>query len=238
MISIVTFKWKNNKEGYQLKNPVEYSSNHVNILYNSIKRNTTVPFKFICVTDDSTGINSNIKIIPLWNKCINLGGCYNRLFMFSKEMRSLFGERFISIDLDTVIVGNIDHILNKPGEFVINAFTGKNNNLDQVYNGALILMNSGSREQVWNDFDFINSARMLDQLKQQKKLVGSDQAWIQYKLGPNELVFTEKDGIYDWSLLGKDKKLPDNASIVFLHGKRDPQIEKDNIPWVKEHWRT
>jgi len=237
MISIVTFKWKNPKTGYKLKNPVEYSAEHVNVLNNSIKRNTTLPFRFICVTDDPTDIDKDIEIIPLWNKCIDLGGCYNRLFMFSKQMKTILGDRFLTIDLDSVIVGNIDHILNRKEDFVINTFESKDNSWEQIYNGALMLMNAGSRNQVWEEFDFQKSPAIMDEFKNQKKLIGSDQAWIQFELGTGEARFTNADGVYDWSFLGKDKQLPDNASIVFLHGKRDPQIEKNNVSWVKENWR-
>lgn len=237
MISIVTFKWKNSKQGYKLKNPVEYSAEHVNILYASIKRNTTIPFKFFCVTDDTIGIAPEINTINLWDKCKNLGGCYNRLFIFSEEVKDLFGPRFISIDLDCAIVSNIDDILRNDNDFVINTFYNTGS-WGQKYNGALIMMDTGSRSKVWKTFDYEESPKLMAEMKKQEKLVGSDQAWIQYVLGEDENRFTpDDDGVYDYKSLKKfDYELPSNAKIIFFPGKQDPKLMKENIGWIRENW--
>lgn len=235
-ISIVTFKWKSSKNGYKLKNPVEYSSEHVNILFNSIKRNTSISFNFFCVTDDPTGINPNINVVNLWDKCKFLGGCYNRLYIFSKEMDKIFGNKILSIDLDCVITGNINNILLDNNDFKINTFENKNNKWKQIYNGALFLMKTGSRSQVWDEFDVAKSPQLMENLKKENVLIGSDQAWIQYKLGTKEKRFTNNDGIYDFSMLENKNILPENAKIVFFHGKNDPYISKKNINWVEKHW--
>lgn len=233
-ISIVTFKWRKPSTGYKLKSPVEYSAEHVNILYKSVKRNTTIPFKFICVTDDPSGLNEEIQVIDLWDKYKNLGGCYNRLYIFSEEIKNLLGERFICIDLDCVIVDNIDAILTRKEDFIINKFISKGGH-NQIYNGGLIMMTAGTRKRVWEDFHPIKSLETLDRLRNEKNLVGSDQAWIQVNLGENESMFTENDGIYDYSFL-PDKKLPENAKIIFFPGKVDPSQEKDKVEWIIKHW--
>jgi len=234
-ISIVTFKWRKPNSGYKLKSPVEYSAEHVNTLYNSVKRNSTVPFNFICVTDDARGLNQEIQVIELWDKYKSLGGCYNRLYIFSKEIKDILGERFICIDLDCVIVSNIDSILTRKEDFIINKFISKSGH-NQIYNGGLIMMNAGSRQQVWEDFDPVKSLILLDKLRNEKNLVGSDQAWIQIVLGEKECMFTESDGVYDYSFM-PDRKLPDNAKMIFFPGKVDPSQEKNKIEWIVEHWR-
>lgn len=234
-ISIVTFKWNKPKTGYKLKSPVEYGHEHVNVIYNSIKRNTTIPFDFFCVTDDPNGLSQDIKFIPLWDKHISLGGCYNRLYVFSEEVENLFGKRFLCIDLDCVIVSNIDHILNRTEDFIINKFLSKGGH-GQIYNGGLFMMTAGSRKQVWEKFVPEETLPLLDQIRIEKNLVGSDQAWIQTCLGNNESLFTEQDGVYDYSFL-PNNLLPDNASIVFFPGKVDPSQEKEKIAWVNYHWK-
>lgn len=234
-IAIVTFKWKKPSTGYKLKSPVEYSAEHVNILYNSVKRNTTIPFKFICVTDDSNGLNEEIQVVNLWDKYKSLGGCYNRLYIFSEEIKNILSERFICIDLDCVIVNNIDSILTRKEDFIINKFISKGGH-SQIYNGGLIMMTAGSRKQVWEDFHPEKSLEILDRLRNEKNLVGSDQAWIQVNLGENESMFTENDGIYDYSFL-PDKKLPENAKMIFFPGKVDPSQEKNKVEWINHHWK-
>jgi len=233
-ISIVTFKWQKPSSGYKLKSPVEYSADHVNILHRSIKRNTTLPYRFYCVTDNSNNLDKEINFIPLWDKCRSLGGCYNRLFIFSEEMKNLFGDRFLCIDLDCVITGNLDNLLSRKEDFIINKFLSKGGH-NQIYNGGLIMMNSGARKEVWEKFDPIKSVELLDIVRNEQKLVGSDQAWIQVCLGENESQFDETDGIYDYSFL-ENQLLPANAKIVFFPGKVDPSQEKNKISWIEKYW--
>ena len=48
-----------------LKHGSKYSSEYVNKLYNMCKRHLTVPYEFVCFTDDLRGIDANIKTITL-----------------------------------------------------------------------------------------------------------------------------------------------------------------------------
>ena len=41
-----------------LKYGDKYSADYVNKLYNGVKRNLTVPFEFVCYTEDPKGIRS------------------------------------------------------------------------------------------------------------------------------------------------------------------------------------
>jgi len=235
MITIVSFKWKKDDSGYRL-NSGTYTADHVNKLFRSLKRNSTIPFRFVCVTDDKSGIDSDIEIIDLWDKCRNLGGCYNRLYIFSQDMKNIFGDRFLTIDLDCVVVGNIDSILTRNEDFLINKFIGKGN-LNQKYNGSLIMMNSGARETVWSRFNFDESAKYLDNIRTSRLLIGSDQAWIQTILGENEITFSDSDGIYDYSFLPDRQVLPDNAKIIFFPGRVDPSAQSEHVDWIKTYWR-
>ena len=49
MNHVVCVKWGN-----------KYVSQYANILYNMVKRHTTVPFEFHCITDNATGLDTNI----------------------------------------------------------------------------------------------------------------------------------------------------------------------------------
>ena len=235
MIDVVTFKWKKPKGGYKLKNQVDYSGEHVNVLYKSILRNTSLPFKFHCVTDDSTGLLSEINYIPLWDKCKYLGGCYNRLFVFSNKMKKIIGQRLMIIDLDCVIVGNLDNILSRQEDFIINEYRVKNSATKQIYNGGLVMMNAGARSKVWTEFDPQTSPQKLDPLRNNNLLQGSDQAWIQYTLGEYESTFSNAEGVYDFKQVRDN--LPSNATMVFFPGRNDPKLETENINWVKKNWK-
>src|SRR5690606_4765132 len=103
------------------KNGFAYNASHVNTLYSMLRRHYRRPFEFICVTDDPIGIDENIKCLPLWDKCIYLGGCYNRLYVFSDHMKNFIGPRFACVDMDCVIVGDVTPIFDRTEDFIINS---------------------------------------------------------------------------------------------------------------------
>lgn len=229
-LKVVCFKWERDRRGYQLPSVCDYSWKHVQILKSMVERNLHIPHEFICITDDPNHPD-DIKTIPLWDKCRHLGGCYNRLYAFSEDMRSIIGERFVMIDLDCVITGDITPLFDTNDDFKINGyFFG---DFDQYYNGGLVLMNAGARKQVWDDFDPIQSP---NQVANTDYVIGSDQAWIRIRLGKGEKRFSEDEGVYNFIRL-KNQCLPDDAKIVFFAGKRDPSTCL-NTDWVREHWRV
>jgi len=240
MLSIVVFKWNRNRSGMQLPSSIDqYGAEHVNILYHSIQRNTTVPHRFICVTDDYSGLHSDIERRWLWDFCRELGGCYNRLYIFSDDINEILGERFIAIDLDCVITDNIDHILNRTDDFIINEYDIKSNRhaTHQYYNGGIIMMDAGARSQVWDEFDPQTTPQLIQPRKDKLELVGSDQAWISHLLGPGEQTFSKRHGVYDFRKLENKHTLPDDASIVMFPGRRDPLTEYKRYEWIRNHWR-
>ena len=240
MLSIVVFKWSRVQTGMQLPSSIDqYGAEHVNILYHSIQRNTTIPHRFICVTDNDKGLHPDIEVVPLWNFCQELGGCYNRLYIFSDEVKSIFGERFIALDLDCVVTGNIDHILNRTEDFIINEYDIKANRhaTHQYYNGGIIMMDAGARKQVWDEFDPHTTPQLIQPRKDKIELVGSDQAWIAHLLGAGEQTFGKSDGIYDFRKLDNKQKLPEDAAIVMFAGKRDPLTEYQRCKWIRDHWK-
>lgn len=245
-MNIVCFKWHRNNQGFRLPTIIDYPSEHVNILYRSIKRNYNKPFEFFCVTDDPEGLSPEIKVVKLWDKFKELGGCYRRLWMFSEEAR-IFGDRFIMMDIDCVIAGDLTPLFEMKEDFVINEYLIERYRYasHQWYNGGLIMMNRGCRKVVWDEFNN-NTDKILSEIEKRKKqalspykceLVGSDQAVISHILGKGEKVFNEACGVYDYMLLSDRNKLPDNAKIVLFPGNRDPYNRIGLHSWIKDNWR-
>ena len=100
MIDIVTFKW--NQDGFRNK----YTAEHVNRLAEMVKRNTTLPYRFVCVTDDPKGIREDVHVIKLWENpapqygTLKRPNCFARLKMFAEEAKAQFHERIVWMDLD------------------------------------------------------------------------------------------------------------------------------------------
>ena len=100
------------------------------------------------------------------------------------------------------------------------------------------MMDAGARRQVWTKFND-NPARAIDRARG-AGFYGSDQAWMNYVLGPNENHWDEKDGVYSYRMnIKNDGNLPDDARIVFFEGMYNPwdPVIRNAHPWVVEHYR-
>jgi hypothetical protein len=235
MLTVVCWKWKP-AAGYRST----FGAEAVNALRSMVARNYARPHRMICVTDDAAGIDPRVGIVPLWDDHAALPSphgrgnpsCYRRLKMFSAEARSLFGERFVSLDLDCVITGDLSPIFDRPEDFMIWGDTSPGT----PYNGSLVLMTAGARAKVWDEFDPATSpARGLA-----LGYFGSDQAWIAAALGPNEAKFGPAQGVYSYRNEIKPRRgqLPEGARVVMFHGQDDPwDADPRRLAWVRENWR-
>jgi hypothetical protein len=245
-LTIVCFKW-NHTVGTPLpavERGIEYNAEYVNKLYRSIERNYTLPHNFICVTDDPKGIECDTY--PLWDWGREYGRCFTRLKMFDPAMRQVFGKRVICIDLDTVITGNLNKIFSHKEDFIIHTYYPDSHNYQQKYNGSLFMMDIGSRPEVYTKFTGWKSIEAVKKAQNEKKVLGSDQGWINYILGNNEARFGEEDGIYHLRNIMRPNKstgrvsgqLPDNACMVMFSGNQDPSMPMyvNKLDWVKKNW--
>lgn len=235
MISVVTWRWKP-RAGYRST----YPPSTVNTLAAMVRRHYSHPHRFICVTDDPDGIDPGIEVLPDFGDFVGLpsphGGknpsCYRRLRMFHPDAAQWFGERFVSLDLDVVLTGDLSPVWNRPEDIVLWGDT----NPTTFYNGSMLLMTAGARPQVWQDFDPVASPAKAKASGQ----FGSDQGWISYRLGPNEAKWTKADGVYSFRVHLHEGRspLPENAKIVVFHGQYDPwDARTSRISWVREHYR-
>lgn len=233
-LTIVCWKWKP-LEGYRST----YAPETVHVLRSMVARHYPDPHRFVCVTDDPEGLDG-IETIPLWSDLSDLPhphshrhpSCYRRLKAFAPEMRSVFGERFVSVDLDCVILGDLRPLWNRPEPFV--GLAGSND--ASTYNGSMFLMTAGARAQVWRDF---NPAYSPFNAKKAGHY-GSDQAWISLCLGPDEPRWTTADGVYSFRLhIAREPGMPvpKDARVVFFNGKKDPwSPELRGLKWVEKNW--
>lgn len=230
-IKVITWRWDN---GEHPKKHLRFSANHVNILYRMLDRFTTVPYEKVCITDDPKGIDPDIRIVPLWDDLRDMGACYTRLKAFAPEMQHILGPKFLWLDLDTVICGNMDHILTDPSDFKMYADTHNRT----YYNGSVVMYKSGTYPTLWTEFNRRESPRV----GKLRGFIGSDQAWISAHLGPHQPKFKTDDGIYSFRIHFEKinrRSLPTNASMILFHGRHDPSQPEvqARYPWVKEYWR-
>jgi hypothetical protein len=249
MLSIITFKYA--KPTYR----TQYEAKHVNSLYRNVLRVYPHPFRFFCVTDDPKGLDSAIEYVPLWKDHFNLvnpshptsrPNCYPRLKLFDIKMREIFGDRFVSLDLDMVLIKEADVLWHRPEEFVIYDAKG-----DDHYNGSMFLMTAGARQQVWDRFDPVLSPKLTTAANMR----GSDQAWIRYCLAPDAATWTNEEGAYAylhiippsrerrsrplarWKL-PRNGSLPEGARVVIFAGEFKPWDRAALVmsPWIRDYY--
>lgn len=236
MLRVVCFLWRNTKAGIVLpaQELLSYTERHVNVLYSMLRRHLKIPFEMVCITDQpGRPFHSEIRVIPLWDKCRYLGGCFNRLYVFSKDMAELIGPRFVCIDIDCVIVGDLTPMLSRREDFIINAYVpSRQTKHRQRFNGGMFMMDAGSRSWVWDSFDARLSPRAVKHANDSGLVAGTDQAWIDMVLHGNEARFTAADGVYE----AREHRVPPvGARLMMFSGRRDPSLSKEQ--WVKRNWQ-
>lgn len=235
MLSFVTWFWRT--PGYRST----YDAEAVNALFRMVDRWYQAPHRNICVTNLQQGIDPSIEIVPDredFKHIDNPNGrhnpsCYRRLRAFAPDARQVFGDRLVSLDLDTVIVADLAPLFDRSEDFVIWGQTDYPQS--QWYNGSLWLLRTGTRNQVWSAFNPKTSPHQAKRAGGK----GSDQGWFSYILGRKEATFTAADGVYSYRVhvQPKGNVLPENARIVFFHGRHDPwDYGCQQVPWIREHY--
>lgn len=237
VLSVVTWWWY--QPGYRSIFKVE----QVNTLYRMVKRHYRLAHRFIVVTNcDTNGLDPGIEVVPDRMDFADLPNgsrpgypsCYRRLRMFERNAGETFGNRFVSLDMDCVMVGDLQPLWHRPEDFVAWGATNKGN----PYNMSMVLMTAGARPQVWEKFDPVWSPARA----KTAGFFGSDQAWLCYALGPEEARWGREDGVYSFANDFRHQPgqpLPANARVVFFHGHADPWMPQvqANHSWVKQHYR-
>lgn len=232
-LKIVTWYWNN--PNAKNKPFFEWTPDHVHKLAAGLKRHLDMPHEFSVVTDMPGQIDaSKAKIIPLWDDLRDWQRCFTRLKAYSADMKETIGERFVSIDLDTLIVDDVTPIFDRPEPFV--GYRDSKNPM--AYSGALWMKDWNVYNNVWETIRLVRAIDFSD-----AKYVGSDQCWQSTILAEGDQPppkWSREDGIYDFWNIEELPKLPSNARIIFFNGmRRDmsmPKFQK-KYPWILEHWR-
>lgn len=230
-----------------------FVADHVNRMASMIRRNWPgFSGKIICVTDMPEGIRADVDIVPLWDDLRQYGKCYTRLRCFDPAIASVLGDDIISIDLDAVIMGDLRPLFDGETEPFRIWRIGRESRSEMC--GSLWRLKIGYAPGIFESFD----PEVALNLRKTHGLIGSDQAWMAYKLrdAPG---WTDKDGIYsfrfDFAHAGqaafapaKRKELARRAAaiphklkrakIIFFHGPFCPSQTHLHIhhKWIPANW--
>lgn len=196
---------------------------YVNILYDMVRRNLPAGYegKFVCFTDDPSGLHEAIEATPLPQ---NLNGWWNKLWLFAPGHFDP-EDLILYLDLDTIISGALDDIIEYKGNFaMLSDFYHPHN----IAGG--VIMWRGDHSHIWNKW--IEAGKPEDNGSPE---TGFGEAnWIQ-KIGVKadllQDIFPKQ--IVSYKVSAKFEP-PGNARIVCFHGIPRPH-ECDG--WVKDFWK-
>ncbi len=240
-VNVICMKWGD-----------KYEPQYVNRLYAMVERNLTLPFRFVCFTDNGTGIRDEVEVQPLPPMKLPEGipeRGWNKLATFGEQLGDLEGKTLF-LDLDVVIVDSIDCFFTDQREFSIIKDYHRRNAARSIGNSSVYLFKIGRDadilENFRQNFDQVRStfrneqAYLSDQMKQKGKLQFWPDPWCpSFKhhcipRGPMSLI--------------REPALPDGAKVIVFHGDPNPPEAIDGrrskfmrfmrpTPWIKDYWR-
>lgn len=191
---------------------------YVNALFKGVARHSTEPFNFVCFTDLAE-INTDeymrgIELRPLpWG----LRGWWNKLYLFKE---GVLRDRVVFFDLDTVIMGNIDLLLQYRGKFAMVRDlmrAGK-------YQSCIMAWDAQFAYEIWEQYE----AQDYPQTDEE-----GDQHFIQQHIIGADLLQNFIDGIYSYKVSCQNS-IPTDARIVCFHGLPRPHQVKET--WLARYW--
>lgn len=215
MDNIICMKWG-----------TKFSPDYVNRLAANVKRNLTRPYRFVCFTDDTTGLRSDIETFPLPEMDLpshlpERG--WRKLTVFKKPLENLEGPALF-LDLDVVIAESLDPFFELPGSFRIIedwSYKGKH-----IGNSSVFRFETGAHPGILQNF--------IDHFEEIRGRLRNEQAYLSewmYNKGileywPAEWCRSFKRSFMRAFPLGyfvEPQPIPGTKIIVF-HGNPNPDV--------------
>lgn len=243
-VNVICIKWGN-----------KYGSDYVNKLHSMVTRHLSRPFRFVCFTDDATGIDSKVEVkdIPMTGfkdfderKPWTFGHGWLKLTCFAQPLYDLEGPTLF-LDLDIVIVDSLDEFFEPEAEFMVIKEWDKS---DATGNTSVFRFEVGAhvdaleylkkdpvaaRKHVRNEQEYIT--QFVDR---QGKLKYWPAQWCRsfkrHCIRPFPLSWFQ------------EPRIPEGAKVIIFHGKPHPDDAVEGrsgkwyrkvLPtsWVKKYWQ-
>ena len=233
----------------------KYGPEYVNRLYAMVRRHLAGDFNFVCLTDDSVGIRSEVRCLPIPALGLELAPgqpdrAWKKLTTFTQDLYGMRGTALF-LDLDVVVVGGLDAFFQQPGEFLIIHDYPRFWRFGQrvTGNSSVYRFELGAHADVLENFRAHTQA-IRDNFRNEQAYL-SDFLHRQGKLGywPDDWCPSFKyHGIPPWpSNYWREPFVPSGARIMIFHGECNPPdalAGKRNralshirpARWVAQHW--
>lgn len=221
----------------------DYDPLYVKRLANGIRRNLSLPHKFICLTDKPDLLS---KIMGNGDHASQLNynwpGWWAKMELFNHPGPLLY------IDLDTVIVGSLDELANwivqTPGPLVmLQGFYQKGQCTGIMgWKGDFSWIYRHFRDHFGDNATY-EDAKLGPSMLMRRIRYRGDQEWLRkffYDKFDSVSIVMAQDimkGIISYKVnVQKNGDLPPDSRIVCFHGKPRPHEVEPMPEWMKKHW--
>lgn len=231
-----------------------YGPEYVNRLASMVRRNVTKPTRFICFTDDATGVDDGIELHPLPE--INIPDRvawtpWRKLSVWQFPLAELEGD-VLFLDLDLVITGSLDEFFDyQPGAYIaIDNWTQPGQG---VGNTSAFRFPAGQHTQIFDDF-VADPEAILGKWRIEQQYISDTMSEMRF-WPPAWCVSFKHTLLPRWPMnYVKVAELPLDARIVAFTGKPDAEDALVGhwpdrslrqkfykyvrpTPWIGDHWR-
>jgi hypothetical protein len=237
-----------------LKWGMRYGSDYVNRLYSMASRNTTRPFRLVCITDDPAGIREevDVRMMPEFDLPERMRfHPFRRMFIFQKQLYGLEGN-LLHLDLDLLVTGSIDEFFDYKPELDFVVAENWTQPGQKIGNMSVFRFRVGSLTKVWERF-MPDPMAMMNLYRNSQTFVCRTIGDVQFF--PQEWCLSFKHSLIPiWPLnFIMTPRLPESAKIVAFTGK--PDIDEASrgewpveslwkrlykhvkpVPWILKHW--
>jgi len=219
----------------------KFSEDYVYNLKSMVERNTTVPHQFVCFSDRELEGIKTVKLIPGYE------GWWNKMQMFNTDFK--LGNRVVYLDLDTLIVGNIDWLLEYDGMFMGIEDLGAVNEHQPELKGRLqsgvMSWDYRLNSHLWNRFTSSGESQRYR----------GDGEYLNHIVPKYQRDFIQKrykGKLKSYKYQVYSEGITDDLSIICFHGRPSiPQAMTETVTtgwknsgktyepqdWIKDYWR-
>jgi hypothetical protein len=231
-----------------------YPAEYVNRLYAMVTRQTTPPFRFICMTDDAQGIVDGVEVwdcptVDVPEPHCNRG--WRKIALWDEALGDLSGQ-VLFLDLDLVVTGSLDDFFTYAPEATYCVMRNWSTPRKRIGNTSVYRFDVGShpyllRNLLADPMTMINKYRISQQYISGE--IGSMTFW------PDAWCRSFKTHcVPPWpQRLVQTPRLPEDARVVIFPGHPDPHEAMAGhwpvnqwpkklyktirpTPWIQQHW--
>lgn len=202
-----------------LKSGGDFTPSDVGKLKIMLGKNTTVPYRFYCLTDVH-GMNNCVETLPLLN---NYPGWWSKIELFRDDL--VEADRIVYFDLDTIILANIDDLLLQDKCFIgLRPFNLKRSKWEGYVASAILSWHNNSTYNfIFNDFNYVHHSSVFK----------GDQDYISNILTERDKLFYHwqdlVSGICSYKRHVRSRGLLEGMRVVCFHGFPRPYD-------LRAHW--